>query len=375
MLELIIIAVYFLVMVIIGVMARRKAKGADDFFVAGRKGSSLFITGSLVATIIGGSATVGMAGLGFSRGLTGAWWLLVGSIGLIVLGFFFAKKVREFGLYTLPELVEKQYDRRVALAASILIVVAWLGVIAGQIIAAGRIMSVLGIGDPLLWMLLFTAVTVFYTALGGQHADIRTDLVQASVIFVGIFVGVAVLLPQLGGFAGLKSALPAQHFSFPLSSKFGLVDFIGYLLLVGLTYVVGPDMYSRILSAKDAKTARASVLWTALLIAPFALAVTLIGMGAAVLFPKINLCNAARASPSQVFRVSRSSAIGLDQLLRRAKRSAAESFRGCSCCRGADSCSLLVSSFARCAGDSQRAARSPWLPLAGVSRAAAWSRP
>ena len=82
MLELIIIAVYFSGMITIGVASRKKAKGLDDFFVAGRRGSSFFVTGSLLATIIGGSATVGMAGLGFTQGLTGAWWLLVGSIGL-----------------------------------------------------------------------------------------------------------------------------------------------------------------------------------------------------------------------------------------------------------------------------------------------------
>ncbi len=293
MLELIIIAVYFLVMVIIGVMTRRMAKGADDFFVAGRKGSTLFITGSLVATIIGGSATVGMAGLGFTRGLTGAWWLLVGSIGLVVLGFLFAKRVREFGLYTLPELVEKQYDKRVALVASILIVIAWLGVIAGQIIAAGQIMSVLGIGTPLLWMLLFTVVTVFYTALGGQHADIRTDLVQAIIIFVGIFGGLTLLLSHLGGLGGLKSSLPPERFTFPLGYRFGGYELITLLLLVGLTYVVGPDMYSRLFSAKDAKVARTSVFWTALLIIPITFAITMIGMGASVLFPQI--------SPEQAF--------------------------------------------------------------------------
>ena len=115
MLELTIIALYFLGMIAVGMISRRKARGVDEFFVAGRKGSSLFITGSLLATIVGGSATVGMAGWGFSRGLTGAWWLLVGSIGLIVLGIFLAQKVRNFALYTLPELVEKQYDGRVAL--------------------------------------------------------------------------------------------------------------------------------------------------------------------------------------------------------------------------------------------------------------------
>lgn len=275
-------------MVVIGIVSRKPARGADGFFVANRGGSTLWIAGSLVATIIGGSATVGVAGLGFSRGLTGAWWLLVGSIGLVVLGLFFAGRVRRFAVYTLPELAEKQYGGTVALAISVLIVIAWLGVIAGQIVATGKIMSALGIGDPILWMVLFTAVFVFYTVLGGQYADIRTDLVQAIVIFVGIFGGLAVLLSQLGGFTGLSNALPSQQFSFPLSSKFGLTDFIGYLLLVGLTYVVGPDMYSRIFSAKDEKTARASALWAALFIAPIAFAVALIGMGAAVLFPQIS---------------------------------------------------------------------------------------
>ena len=287
MLELIIIAVYFAVMITVGLLSRRRARGVDEFFVAGRKGSSLFITGSLLATIVGGSATVGMAGLGFTRGLTGAWWLLVGTIGLVVLGIFFAKKVREFGLYTLPGLVEKQYDGRVALASSILIVVAWLGIIAGQIIAAGKIMSVLGIGDPLLWMVIFAAVFVVYTILGGQHAIIRTDTLQTVIIFGGIFGGLALLLSQVGGLGGLKNSLPSEQFAFPLSSQFDGYDFTKLLLLVGLTYVVGPDMYSRLFCARDGKVARKSVLWAALFIVPIALGITAIGMGASALFPDI----------------------------------------------------------------------------------------
>ena len=291
--ELIVISIYFLVMIVIGVMSRREARGADDFLVAGRKSSSLFVTGSLLATIIGGSATIGMAGLGFTRGLTGAWWLLVGSIGLVILGIFFAKRVRQFALYTLPGLVEKQYDRRVALAASVLIVIAWVGIVAAQIIAAGKILSVIGIGNAPLWMALFTVVFVAYTVLGGQYAIIRTDTLQAAIIFIGILVGLALLMVNLGGWSGLTSGLPAEQFAFPLSPQFGGVELVTLLLLVGLTYVVGPDMYSRLFCAKDAKTAKVSVFWTAALIVPLAFAITLIGMGAAVLFPQI--------SPEQAF--------------------------------------------------------------------------
>ncbi|MBA7468821.1 Sodium/glucose cotransporter [subsurface metagenome] len=280
-------------MIAIGVVSRGKVRGLDDFFVAGRRGSSLFITGSLLATIVGGSATVGMAGLGFRQGLTGAWWLLVGSVGLVVLGLFFAEKVRRFGLYTLPELVEKQYDGRIALAASILIVVAWVGIIAGQIIAAGKILSVLGMGSPLLWMVLFTVVFIVYTILGGQYAVIRTDILQIGVVFAGIFGGLALLLSHLGGLSGLRSSLSPEQFAFPLSPGFGGMELVKLLLLVGLTYVVGPDMYSRLFCARDIRTARVSVFWTALLLIPFAFGITLMGMGASVLLPQI--------SPEQAF--------------------------------------------------------------------------
>ncbi|MFC2065518.1 sodium:solute symporter [Chloroflexota bacterium] len=287
MTQLIIIILFFLGTLAIGVVSKAKTRGADDFFVAGRKSSSLFVTGSLLATIIGGSATVGMAGLGFKQGLTGAWWLLVGSIGLICLGLFFAKKVRRLALYTLPELVETQYGRRMALATSVLIVVAWIGITAAQIIAAGKILSILGLGSPVMWMVIFTFVFVAYTVLGGQYAIIRTDTLQALIVFAGIFGGLALLLSRLGGWAGLQSSLSPEHFAFPVSDQFGGVSLITMLLLVGLTYVVGPDMYSRLFCAKDDNTARASTFWTALLIIPVAFAITLIGMGAAALFPQI----------------------------------------------------------------------------------------
>ncbi|MFC1899071.1 sodium:solute symporter [Chloroflexota bacterium] len=293
MLELIIIVIYFTGMITLGLISRKKEGGVDEFFVAGRRGSTLFITGSLLATIIGGSATVGMAGLGFTRGLTGAWWLLAGSIGLVILGIFLAKKVRDMALFTLPGIVRKQYDRRVSLASSVLIIVAWLGIVAGQILAAGKIMGVLGIGSPALWMGLFTLVFVIYTILGGQQAIIRTDTVQSVIIFAGIFGGLALLLSRVGGFSGLLENLPQQQFSFPLSPQFDGYHLVSLLLLVGLTYVVGPDMYSRILCARDAGVARKSVFVAALLVIPFAFAITVMGMGAAVLFPQI--------SPEQAF--------------------------------------------------------------------------
>jgi len=293
MIELIIIAVYFLAVGIIGLASHRKIWRMADFMVAGRRYASFFITGSLLATIIGGSATVGLAGLGFSRGISGAWWLLVGSVGLIFLGLFLAKKVRGYALYTLPAIIQKQYNHQAALAASVLIVVAWIGITAGQILAAGKIFSSLEIGTPVIWMIVFTIIFVGYTVAGGQYALIRTDILDIVIIFTGIAIGVGATLWQLGGINALLNALPSDKLAFPLSSTFGGEDLISYLLLIGLTYVVGPDIYARIFCAKDGRTARTSALWSAALIIPFAFGVTLIGMGALVLFPQI--------SPEQAF--------------------------------------------------------------------------
>ncbi|MBI2869429.1 MAG: sodium:solute symporter family protein [Chloroflexi bacterium] len=301
MLQLTIIVIYLAGVVLVGLMSRRHARGADSFFVAGRRGSSLLITGSLLATILGASATLGMTGLGYRQGLTGGWWVLVGTVGLVFLGLFLAKKVRDFAVYTLPEIIEKQYDRRVALAASVLIVVAWIGIVAAQMLAAGKIMSVLGIGDPVLWMVVIALVTTAYTAIGGQHSVIRTDFVQAAVLFGGVFAGAVMVLVRVGGWGGLTTALPADRFAFPVSAQFGWLDLTSMLFLVGLTYLVGPDMYSRLFCAKDHKVARKSALLTALLLVPAALAIVVIGMGSAVLFPTIAPEQAFPAAIKEVF--------------------------------------------------------------------------
>jgi SSS family solute:Na+ symporter len=285
--QLLIVTVYFLAIIGIGIWSKRRAGSQNGFFVAHRRGTLLLITGSLVATAIGGSATVGMAGLGFRQGLTGAWWLLVGSIGLVILGGFFARRVRRTALYTLPELVERQYDRRMSLAASILIVIAWVGVVAGQIVAAGTVLSILGIGSAAFWMTAFTIVCVAYAILGGQFSIIRTDVFQAVLLFLGIFIALALVFSQVGGLDGLKGSLPSGYFSFPTSPEFDWKMLLSLLILVGATYVVGPDMYSRLFCTKGEKTAQQSAFLSAFLFIPLAFAIVFIGMAAKVLYPEI----------------------------------------------------------------------------------------
>ncbi|MFA5368303.1 MAG: sodium:solute symporter family protein [Dehalococcoidia bacterium] len=290
MLDAAIIVLYFAIIIAIGFHAYRKRRASDSngFFVAGRSGGVLLIAGSLCATFMGSSVVIGMVGSGYSMGLPGAWWLLVGAIGLVILGLFLAKKVRRIGLYTLPELVEKQYGSKAGLIASLVIAVSWIAICAAQIIAAGKVLNVLVPSwDLNALMAICATVFVIYTVLGGQYSIIRTDFFQFGILIIGMLVTMGFVLSEAGGIGGLKAALPSGHFSFPVNENFGWYDLVLYLILTGSVYVVGPDMYSRLFCARDEKVARKAALSAAGMAIPIAFVIVLIGIGAAALYPNI----------------------------------------------------------------------------------------
>ena len=286
--DIAIIFIYFLGLIYIGSRSFRVIKGIDSFFVADRKAPFLIVAGSLFATIIGGSSTVGMAGLGYRQGLVGSWWLLVGAMGLFFLGLFLAEKVRGYSLYTLPEILEIQYGVETKLIASCLIVIAWTGIIAGQIVAAGKILETILKAPPSLLMIITAVVFITYTLLGGQHSVVRTDTIQSLIIIIAILVSIPLCLDKAGGVLSMRETLGADYFSFPVNSHFTWKTLATYLFLVGSSYLVGPDIYSRIFCAKDEKTARSATIAVALASVPFAFIITMIGMSARVLFPQIS---------------------------------------------------------------------------------------
>lgn len=290
MLDAAIIVLYFAIIIAIGFHAYRKRRASDSngFFVAGRSGGVLLIAGSLCATFIGSSVVIGMVGRGYRMGLPGTWWLLVGAIGLAILGLFLAKKVRRVSLYTLPELVEKQYGGKAGLVASLVIVVSWIYVCAAQITAAGTVLNaLLPSWDITALMAICAAVFVVYTVLGGQYSIIRTDFFQFGILIVGILVTLGLVLSEVGGVGGLKASLPSNYFSFPVNESFKWYDWVVMLILTGSVYVVGPDIYSRLFCARDEKVARTSTLSASLVAIPIAFIIVLIGMGAKVLYPDL----------------------------------------------------------------------------------------
>ena len=284
----IIIGAFLLGMILIGILSMKRIKSASSYFVADRQANTPVVTGSLLATIIGGSSTIGIAGLGYSKGLVGAWWMLAGAIGLLLLSVWFAERVRTYDVYTLPEILRKQYGgNAVRIIASVLIAAAWLGIIAAQIIAAGKILSVLWPGQSVPLMIIAGSVFIIYTLLGGQYSILRTDLIQSAFIIAGVIVCAIAGVSAAGGLSGMAENLSPSYFSFPTSPDFGWIDLLTFLFFVGATYLVGPDIYSRIFCSRDPKIARRSLVLAASVMIPTAFLITLAGIAARVLLPEI----------------------------------------------------------------------------------------
>lgn len=110
---------------------------------------------------------------------------------------------------------------------------------------------------------------------------VRTDLVQLAIIVAGIIVLFARSLQA----AGPASLVALPGFSFPTSAQMGGWEVASMVIVVGSAYLVGPDMYSRLLSAYGPKEAERAAAISALFLVPLAFLITSLGMLAHLLYP------------------------------------------------------------------------------------------
>ncbi|MCL1833763.1 MAG: sodium:solute symporter family protein, partial [Leptospirales bacterium] len=281
-----IILASLLITFLIGISIREKNGGIVNYYVGGRSKSSSSVTGSLVATAIGGSATLGLSGLAYAKGFPAIWWLFSASISLLIFGLFWAKKVRAYEVFTLPEVLEKEYDSSsIKIASSFIIVIAWLGIIAAQMIAAGKILYIVWPGYYEISIILCAAIILIYTLRGGQNSVIKTEVFQFILIFIGIILTLILAYIKYGNLSA--RLLPEGHLNFPTNQEIGFREIFTYFLFVGTSFIVGPDIYSRIFSAKDQKAAQRSIFKSSFIIAVLAVLIILIGLYSKMISPGI----------------------------------------------------------------------------------------
>lgn len=274
-----ILLVFFLIFFIVGFLDLNKIKGFDDFVLAGKKSGSILLAGSLLATVIGASATMGVAGLAYEIGFPAFWWLGSGALGLFLSGMFIVNKLKDYQVYTLADLSGKLFGERVRKLVAAIIVIGWVGVISAQFVAGAKIISGLISLSFSGSLLIISGFLLLYCLLGGQRSVLRTDLIQIIIMIAGILTVLVVLF---------RISPLTSEYDFSLLNGFGIDKLAYFVLIVGSGYFIGPDVFSRIFTAKGSNEAKKGLFMAAIILFFYSIAITMIGVWAKYNIPDLN---------------------------------------------------------------------------------------
>jgi len=235
----------------------RSSNSNEDFFLASRSLSHRSVAFTMGATVVGGSAVIVTGSLVFSHGVAGLWYDLGGIAGLLILGIFIAPRIRKMRARSLPDLLGMGFGRPAQVVSSILLVLVEIGWVALLMQATRYILSeAVGLSSHVA-LVLSAAVFISYTFIGGQRAVVRTDRLQM-LLALGALTAVLIGLVMKG------ARFQSSTMQFPFNGPLTLSAVIAAFLVMLLSHVVGPDVYSKVLSARSAKDARRGVLGGAL---------------------------------------------------------------------------------------------------------------
>ncbi|HQF87111.1 MAG TPA: sodium:solute symporter family protein [Acidobacteriota bacterium] len=284
MVRALIIIVYLAAVAVAGLWHVRASRRPDDYFVAGRRGAFWQVFGSLGATIVGASATLGVCGMAATSGFGASAWLWGGALGLIAAGWA-ARRLRQAEtVYTVPEYLGIQFGPLVRRLSGLLIVTGWIGVIAAQLLAIGWIVGPVADCPAPLAMTVSAFLLGAYVTAGGQKSVLRTDLLQLGALTIGItMLGVAAWRSLAAGESAALLQMRWTDFIADLPSRGG--DYLSLALVTCILFATGPDIFSRFLCARTAMTFRRAAVACGTLLIPFSLWISAIGVIGATVLP------------------------------------------------------------------------------------------
>ncbi len=275
---------------------RREAADGVGFFLAGRRLPAWQVGLALGGMGFGGSAILLGSALVYAHGLAGLWFTGSLALGFVANGLFIARRVRASGAHSLAHYVELQYGRAARRMTSALLVIcsmAFFGLtIKSFSLLLGPFAQNAGwLAEPGRAELASCAVILAYTLLGGHKAIAATDPLQIGLIAIGL---AGALLP-VGLARADFSALPAGMLHFPFGPGAGPMFALNMLVLMGLAGVVGGDVFSKLLSARDERAAARGAVLGGAILGSLALVVALLALCARAILP--GLPNATLAVP------------------------------------------------------------------------------
>jgi solute:Na+ symporter, SSS family len=296
--------VYAGTVLLVGLAARRRMRGLEDFFLASRSLSGILVTLSLTAGWFGATSILVSTDEALRAGVSAAWLVGLPAVATLLILLALVKPLRGLGFLTLPDLAERRYGRGVRHLVSVLLVWYMALLAASQLVALGNFLRSF-LGWPYLaCLVLGTAVVLAYSLAGGLRSVVATDVLQCVLLAAGLLataIFLAAQRPPLFLHRFLNAT--ARPGSFDLFRNFGQNGLI-FLSFV-LAWTISPIALQRIQAARDDRAARRGLGAAAFFLANLYGLVVLVGMlsipfygGKAVSAPLISTLISERLGPA-----------------------------------------------------------------------------
>ncbi len=305
---LIAIAIYLILMVVIGVMCSKKNNNVDDFYLGGRHLGPLVTAMSAEASDMSGWLLMGLPGLAYLCGIAEASWTAIGlAIGTYLNWLVVAKRLRNYsskiGAITIPEFFSRRFKDNTNIlmcASALLIIIFFIPYTASGFSTCGKLFSTLFGIDYHLAIIISAIVIVLYTALGGFLAASTTDFIQSIIMSVALVVVLGFGISVAGGWdAVMENAKSIPHYLSLTSTtdgKGGIVDFGGMSIISTLAWGVGyfgmPHILLRFMAIEDPKkmkiSRRVASVWVVIAMS-VAIVIGIVGLGMSKVEPTLVL--------------------------------------------------------------------------------------
>lgn len=259
------VVLYLLGTLGLGLWAGTRIKNTSDFAIAGRSLPLIMVVTTTFATWFGAETVMGIPAK-FVQGGLGS--LIEDPFGagmcLILVGMFFATKLYKLNLLTIGDYYRERFGKGIEVFCSVAIILSYLGWVAAQITALGLVFSVLtnGAMSETMGMIVGTLAVLVYVVVGGFLAVAITDFIQMIVLVIGLTI-IAFFAADLAGGAGPVLAMASKADLWKVLPPANFTD-IAMFIGAGVTMMFGSipqqDVYQRVMSAKNAPTARAGAV-------------------------------------------------------------------------------------------------------------------
>lgn len=209
-----VVALYALMIVIIGLISLRKTKSFNDFFLGGGNIGPWMTAFSYGTAYFSAVLFIGFAGMiGWNFGYSGLWVAFfnafVGVLGVwAIFGWRIKKMSTEFGVTTMSEFLEKRYNSPLFKLLSAVVIFIFMVPYSAAVFMGLSYLFTSNFGIAYEYALLFMGIlTAVYLVMGGYKSMARIDMIFGLIMAIGVIILLSSTISEGGGLSNITNSL------------------------------------------------------------------------------------------------------------------------------------------------------------------------